>query len=324
MLSSEALESMAPTPSTPGTWILRRISVICAALLVAAVSLQAADSEHDQSDVPIEVQPPDSSWTKIVLVAGKPSHGPREHEYFAGCALLAKLLRQNPGVWPVIARDGWPKNPKTFENARSVVFFMNGGGNHFCLKEDHPKQITKLAEQGVGLVNLHFTVEYPKEKGQWPLAWLGGYYEKDYSANPMWHASFKELPNHPITRGVHQFNILDEWYFNIRFVPEMKGVTPILIATPPNAARQRFPEAKQHPGRHEVLAWTFDRPNGGRSFGFTGLHYHDNWGNPDFRRLIVNAVLWTAHVNVPAGGAAMAMVPQDLQKHLDVKVAKRK
>jgi hypothetical protein len=73
-----------------------------------------------------------------------------------------------------------------------------------------------------------------------------------------------------------------------------------------------------------VLAWTFDRPSGGRSFGFTGLHYHDNWGNPDFRRLIVNAVLWTAHMNVPAGGAPVAMVPQDLHNHLDVKVAKRK
>jgi type 1 glutamine amidotransferase len=285
---------------------------------------QAIDPEHDQSDVPIEVQPPAASWAKIVLVAGKPSHGPREHEYFAGCALLAKLLKQTPGVWPVIARDGWPKDPKTFENARSVVFFMNGGGNHFCLKEDHPKQITNLAEQGVGLVNLHFTVEYPKDKGALPLAWLGGYYEKDFSANPMWHASFKTLPAHPITRGVQAFNILDEWYYNIRFVPNMRGVTPILIATPPNAARERFAEAKKHPGRPEILAWTFDRPNGGRSFGLTGLHYHDNWADPDFRRLIVNAVLWTAHLNVPASGAPVALVPEDLHKHLDVKVPKKK
>jgi hypothetical protein len=96
------------------------------------------------------------------------------------------------------------------------------------------------------------------------------------------------------------------------------------VASPPEATRQRFPEAKKHPGRPEVLAWTFDRPGGGRSFGFTGLHYHDNWGNPDFRRLIVNAVLWTAHNNVPAGGATVAMAPQDLHKHLDVKLAKKK
>jgi hypothetical protein len=54
------------------------------------------------------------------------------------------------------------------------------------------------------------------------------------------------------------------------------------------------------------------------------LHYHDNWKDPDFRRLIVNAVLWTAHLNVPAGGAPVAMVPEDLHRHLDVKPAKKK
>src|SRR5262249_6650985 len=143
MLSSEAFESMAPR-SCPG--VLRVISLACMTYLFSAAPLQSADIEHDQSDVPIEVQPPDSSWTKIVLVAGKPSHGPREHEYFAGCALLAKLLSQTPGVWPVIARDGCPQNPSTLENDRSVVCFMHRGGNHFCLQADHPKQLTRLAD----------------------------------------------------------------------------------------------------------------------------------------------------------------------------------
>ena len=36
--------------------------------------------------------------TKIVIVAGTPSHGPGEHEFNAGSMLLAKCLRQNPGV----------------------------------------------------------------------------------------------------------------------------------------------------------------------------------------------------------------------------------
>lgn len=30
--------------------------------------------------------------TKIVLIAGSPSHGPGEHEHHAGCQLLAKKL----------------------------------------------------------------------------------------------------------------------------------------------------------------------------------------------------------------------------------------
>jgi hypothetical protein len=79
------------------------------AALVGLAAAPAADVDpYDQSGVPLEVQPPDPGLTKIVLVAGRRSHGPGEHEFFAGCALLMKLLKQSPGVFPVLARDGWP------------------------------------------------------------------------------------------------------------------------------------------------------------------------------------------------------------------------
>src|SRR5438874_6907940 len=83
---------------------------------------------YDQSKVPLEVQPNDPSLTKIVIVAGRQSHGPGDHEFFAGSAILMNLLKQTPGVFPVMARDGWPKDPdKTFAGARAVVFYMDGG-----------------------------------------------------------------------------------------------------------------------------------------------------------------------------------------------------
>src|SRR5436305_548471 len=102
---------------------------LVAALTVALLgtALRAADPDpYDQSGVPIEVQPTDPKAIKIVIVAGRQSHGPGEHEFFAGSAILMKLLQQTPGVFPVMARDGWPKDPaKTFEGARSVVFYMD-------------------------------------------------------------------------------------------------------------------------------------------------------------------------------------------------------
>src|SRR5262245_55328786 len=101
----------------------------CAGLALGMLS--AADIDpYDQSGVPLEKQPTDASQAKIVLVAGRQSHGPGDHEFFAGCAILMKMLQQTPGVFPVMARDGWPKNPKTFENARAVVFYMDGGEGH--------------------------------------------------------------------------------------------------------------------------------------------------------------------------------------------------
>jgi type 1 glutamine amidotransferase len=268
--------------------------------------------------VPLEVQPTDPTQTKIVLVAGRQSHGPGEHEFFAGCAILMKLLQQTPGVFPVMARDGWPKDPKTFEGARAVVFFMDGGGGHPIIQKDHMAVVQKLMDAGVGFVNLHYAVEYPKKQGETLLNWLGGYYETGYSVNPHWKADFKEFPDHAVARGVKPFAIQDEWYYTIRFRPFQSGVTPILKATPPDNTRFTE-EAKKHPGREETVAWTFERDNGGRSFGFTGAHFHRNWGDENFRRLVVNAILWSAKVEVPKEGAKVELAAGELNKNLDRK-----
>ena len=77
------------------------------------------------------------------------------------------------------------------------------------------------------------------------------------------------------------------------------------------------------PGREEVVAWAFERPDGGRGFGFTGAHFHKNWANDDFRRLVVNAILWSAHVEVPPGGAKVDIDPIDLNSNLDRKPGRR-
>jgi type 1 glutamine amidotransferase len=282
--------------------------------------IQAADLDpHDQSGVPLEKQPTDPKLAKIVLVAGQRSHGPGEHEFFAGCAILMKLLQQTPGVYPVMARDDWPKDPKeTFKDAKAVVFFMDGGDNHPVLQKGHVEEIQKLMDTGVGFVNLHYAVEYPKKASDRVLSWLGGYYETGYSTNPHWKGDFKDLPDHPITRGVKPFAIQDEWYYNIRFAPDMKGVTPILKATPPDNTRGTE-DAKKHKGRSEITAWAFDRDNGGRSFGFTGAHFHKNWGEENFRRLVVNAILWSAKVDVPTEGAKVDLDAGELNKNLDRK-----
>jgi type 1 glutamine amidotransferase len=288
-------------------------------LSAAAWTVSAADVDpHDQTGVPLEVQPTDPALTKIVLVAGRQSHGPGEHEFFAGCAILMKMLQQTPGVFPVLARDGWPKDPKTFEGAKVVVFYMDGGGGHPIIQKEHMDVVRKLIEEGVGFVNLHYAVEYPKKEGQTVLDWLGGYYETGYSVNPHWKADFKEIPEHPVTRGVRPFAIQDEWYYSIRFTPDLKGVTPILKATPPDNTRFTE-EAKKHPGREEIVAWTFERPGGGRSFGFTGAHFHRNWSDENFRRLVVNAILWTAKLEPPKEGAKVDLDPAELKKNLDRK-----
>src|SRR5688572_20927311 len=100
---------------------------------------------QDRSTVPLEVEPTDASAAKIVILAGSFSKGGGEHEYFAGSVLLTKFLRQTPGISPVLAADGWPKNERIFEGAKAVVFYMDGGGKQPFLAPERLELIQKLA-----------------------------------------------------------------------------------------------------------------------------------------------------------------------------------
>lgn len=272
--------------------------------------------------------------TKIVLIAGRPSHGPGDHEFNAGTKLLVKCLKEIPGVEPVFVAGGWPEDESVFNGAKSVVFFMDGGNNHPMIKpKERLETMRRLMDQGVGLVCLHYAVEFPKgEVGEQILDWLGGYYETGYSTNPHWVAEINSIPDSPVTRGVKPFSINDEWYFNIRFRPGAKGLNPILIAKPSDATRKGVSSSPRGPaqhivdasGRDEVLAWTFERPDGGRAFGFTGAHFHKNWGNADFRTLVLNATLWTAKLEVPSTGVKCEVSDEELKMNLDPKTPAKK
>jgi type 1 glutamine amidotransferase len=250
--------------------------------------------------------------TKIVLVAGKPSHGPGEHEFNAGILLLEKCLKQVHGVEPVVVKGGWPADESVFDGARSIVFFMDGGSGHPIIQSNHLEVLRKLMDKGVGLACLHYAVEFPKEHANPILDWLGGYYETGYSTNPHNNITVTPEAGHPIGSGVKPFQAGDEWYYKIRFRDGDKRVTPVLTGILPKDSSNK-----------ETLGWAIERADGGRSFGFTGAHNHTNWGISDFRKLVLNAILWTAKVDVPAGGVETEVSKEDLEKNLDPKPAKK-
>ena len=273
-------------------------------------------------------EPPKLAPKKVVLVAGTPSHGPGDHEFNAGCKLLAKCLKESGEVEPVVVEGGWPKDESVFDGAAALVFFMDGGDGHPIRRGDHLEKIQALMDKGVGLACYHYAVEIPKGKsGDKFLDWIGGYYESGFSTNPHWTADVKAFPTHPITRGVKPFKLDDEWYFNMRFRPEMKGVEPILVAAPDEETRKGkssyprgpYPHIVASTGREEVLAWAVERPDGGRGFGFTGAHFHRNFGDDNFRKLALNSILWTAKVEVPESGVRSSVSAEELKANLDPK-----
>lgn len=280
------------------------------------------------------------STKRLVLIAGRPSHPPRMHEFNAGVQLLQKCLKDVPALKVDVVLNGWPEDEQVLEEADAIVFYMDGGGKHEIVKQkgERLQLVEQWVASGKSIGFMHYGVEViPKQAGEEFKRWIGGHYENMFSCNPIWEPNFLKFPEHPISRGVEPFQIKDEWYFNMRFISDLPGnqqktigdmkFQPILVATPDDAVRNGpyvypkgpYSHIQQNKGRAEAMMWVVERPDGGRGLGFTGGHFHDNWGNDDYRKVVLNACLWLAGVDVPADGVASQVSKADLDAHLDPK-----
>ena len=256
---------------------------------------------------------------KIVFIAGRRSHGFGAHDHKAGCHLLAKGLRESGlPVEPVVVENGWPEDESVLDGAAAIIIYADGGRGHPALKK--LDKLNALMEKGVGLGCIHYGVEpagpddKPNGRPEF-LKFIGGYFETFYSVNPHWRANYKQFPQHPVTRGVRPFTTNDEWYYNMRFRENMDGVTPVLTDTPPEATRGKPDANSPHGGNVAVRArkgqpehttWVATRKTDAgaeqRGFGTTGGHWHWNWAQDDWRKLVLNMTVWIANVDVPSQG----------------------
>lgn len=265
---------------------------------------------------------------KLVIIAGKQSHPPLMHEFRAGSLILEKCLQGVPGLKVEVHTNHWVGNDATLENADAIFIYSDGRNGHPAVQGNHLELLRRLIAKGTGFGCAHYGVEVnPAQAGAEFKAWIGGHYEHEFSVNPMWVPDFQTFPEHPITRGVKPFKVTDEWYFNMRFRDGMRGITPILVARPSDDVRDGpyvypkgpYPHIVAASGREEAMMWAVERPDGGRGFGFTGGHHHLNWGNDNFRKVVLNALLWISKVNVPANGVQSSVTEKELFENLDPK-----
>jgi trehalose utilization protein len=282
--------------------------LIAAMLFAAAAQTRAADRQ-------------------ILLIAGTPSHGPLQHEHNATVWALQKWLNQVPGVRANAQFDGWPENNELLNKADAIFIFCTGGESHMAFTDSAMASLRKAAARGSGLMFFHYGVEPPAKKGhQEMLDWIGGYFELNYSVNPFFQAFFRTIPKHPITRGVKPFSIRDEWYYNMRFRENMKGVSPILTVVPPASSLSRpdgphegNPAVRAKAGQPMTVVWAAERPGGGRGAGFTGGHFHMNLLDENFRKVLLNSLLWIAKMEVPRNGVEVKVTCEELLEHIDPK-----
>lgn len=249
---------------------------------------------------------------KVLFLSGKPSHGYMCHEHRAGNMIMAKRLNEsNLNIEAhVLPEAGYPENKQLLEEADSIVIFCTGHKGHIL--NPHLNEFDALMKQGKGVVMIHWTTEAMKgNAGDKFLEWMGGFCDLDWSVNPHWKPHFKDFPDHPICNGVEPFSVNDEWYYHMRFTKEQKNLTPILFDLPPketlkrkDGSRSGNPHVRKSVanGEKQTVAWAYQRPEGGRGFGLTGGHYHKSFQNDGFRKILLNAILWTAGVEVPKEG----------------------
>jgi type 1 glutamine amidotransferase len=251
------------------------------------------------------------------------------HEFRAGSLLLQQCFAGVKGVSMTVYSNGWPNLENAFEGADAVIIYADGGAGHPAIQKDHKEILGALAKKGGGLGFMHFGVEIPATNGgpQF-LEWVGGHYEHQYSCNPMWSPDYQTFPKHPVANGVKPFSNRDEWYFNMRWNEDQKKkITPVLVAKPSDEVRKGpyvYPKGPYDhivaaSGRDETMMWVFERKGGGRGFGFTGGHTHENWGDENQRKVVLNAMLWIAKVRVPKNGVESAVTPEQLKANWDPK-----
>jgi len=242
----------------------------------------------------------ESAKTKILLIPSKPDHPYLSHMYLYECCLLAKCLRQNSGV-DVIVNFGWPENEKLLSEADSIVMYSGPVADSFFNDENASKQLQQQAKAGKGIVGLHWATgvlhERNKERGQLWLNLLGCIYDNSQSSVMIDYSKVIRLvKDHPVSNGWMDFLIYDEYYLNMKVVEDAVPVVKVEIAD----------------GKEDIVAWCYQRQDGGRSYANTLGHYHYNFANPSFLKMYINGILWTAKYEIPKDGAKCKISAEDM------------
>ncbi len=249
----------------------------------------------------------DGSPKKIVLIAGKKSHAPNTHEYEKGARLFKFCLDNSTnvrGVETIVVTDGWPDDTRLLDEAATILLFSDGSDHdpkqHPLLVGDRMNDIFRQMKRGCGYMAIHYATFTPKAFEDRFLDWVGGYY--DYETGPppnhWWSKhvvddyNLKPAADHPIARGLAPFNLHEEFYYQMRFRPNDLRRKNILSFGDDDTT---------------AVAWTVERADGGRGFAYTGGHFHKNWADANVRRLVLNALLWTAQAEVPEGGVQSSL-----------------
>ncbi len=271
--------------------MLRAFTLALLALSLTLVTLAAANAESPKK--------------RLLLLGQSPDGHPKgTHEYVPGVNVMAKCLADVPGlkVSVVNADNPWTVGPELLAEADGAVLFLSEGAKWI---QEEPRRLDafgRLAARGGGLVTLHWAMGTREAKNiDAYLRLLGGCHggpDRKYKVVEKASVRIADA-EHPIVRGIKPFDVREEFYYRLKFVNAKTAIEPILQT--------------EIDGNLETVCWAWQRPDGGRSFGFSGGHFHDNWQRAEYRRLMAQGILWTLNLEIPADGLNVKVNEDDLK-----------
>jgi len=253
---------------------------------------------------------------EILFLAGPKDHGvPGRHEHEKDLRILAHCLETATNLSGVVTKmfvGQAPRDLAVYANAAVIVIESSSDRS---AKETHPlfppepnypnhaydpettaflKDLDALLKKNrTGVVVFHYAnwVEHWTARGYY-LNWLGGLWVQMASRNPVDDWTMTPLAKaHPILRGVQPWTYRDEVFCRF-FLPDNDTRRTDLLSGAP---------AKSNIGP-QVVSWAYQREDGGRGFVMGGVDFHVNMQQEDYRRFLLNGIIWSAGLEVPATG----------------------
>ena len=240
---------------------------------------------------------------RLLLVGqGPDGHPPTTHEFAAGLRVMQNCLTRIDGieVRTTLADEPWTEGPDLLRQADAVVLYLTQGARWMQLDPRRHAALAQLAQRGGGISALHWAIgakdsQYIEKYNLLLGACHGGSDRKFQVLETELHPA----TDHPATTALPAtFRARDEFYYQLKLVPRGQ-IEPLLYA--------------HIDGAPQMVAWAWQRPDGGRSFGFSGLHFHDNWHREEYRRLVTQGILWTAQRPIPPSGIDVSIDPDALK-----------
>ncbi len=238
-------------------------------LLEPAAAVKAADKQAPAQQ-------------RLLLLGQSPDGHPQgTHEYMQGLKLVQELLADERGleVEIVLADDPWTDGPRQLAKADGVVLFLAQGAAWINSAPKRREAFEALAARGGGLTVLHWAMGTREAKHIEPFTALFGACHGGPDRKYKVLETDVAAMDHPIARGIGDFRLKDEFYYALKRTKDADKLQAVLRA--------------QIDGNWEMVAWAWQRHDGGRSFGFSGLHFHSNWERAEYRTLVRRGILWT-------------------------------